>query len=75
MAQLTNPSLLFSAEDCAVFEQYPNSAGWKDVPQADQEIFKSVWTKVKALSNTLSRVHVVSPLRGWEYVSKHDDPA
>jgi hypothetical protein len=54
MAQLLNPSLLFSAEDCAVFERYPNSASWKDVPQADKDIFKNVWTKLKALSQKLA---------------------
>ena len=54
MAQLTNPSLVFSAEDCAVFERYPNSASWKDVPLADQEIFKGVWVKLKALSEKLA---------------------
>jgi hypothetical protein len=54
MAQLTNPSLLFSAEDCAVFDRYPNSASWKDVPLADREIFKGVWVKLKALSEKLA---------------------
>lgn len=54
MAQLTNPSLVFSAEDCAVFERYRNSARWKDVPLADQEIFKGVWVKLKALSQKLA---------------------
>jgi hypothetical protein len=57
MAQLTNPSLVFSAEDCAVFERYPNSASWKDVPLADQEIFKGVWVNslLKNLSSWVMR--------------------
>ena len=38
--QAINPSVSFSAEDCAVFTRYPNSVSWKDVSQADQEIFK-----------------------------------
>jgi len=54
MAQLTNPGLAFSAEDCAVFERYPNSASWKDVPLADREIFKGVWDKLKVLSEKLA---------------------
>ena len=54
MAQLTNPSLVFSAEDCAVFKRYPNSASWKDVPLEDQEIFKGVWGTLKALSERLA---------------------
>ncbi len=54
MTQLTDPSHVFSAEDCAVFERYPNSASWKDVPLADQEIFKGVWVKLKALSEKLA---------------------
>lgn len=51
---LFSPILLFSAEDCAVFKRYPNSASWKDVPLADQEIFKGVWVKLKALSQKLA---------------------
>ncbi|PYS82865.1 MAG: hypothetical protein DMF70_07480 [Acidobacteria bacterium] len=51
----TNPKLSFSAEDCAVFGRYPNSVSWKDVPKADQELFKDVWTKLKALSQELAR--------------------
>jgi hypothetical protein len=54
MAQLINPSLLFSAEDCAVFERYPNSASWKDVLLADKAIFKGAWVKLKALSQKLA---------------------
>jgi hypothetical protein len=44
----------FSAEDCAVFARYPNSASWKDVAKADQEIFKNVWSKLKLLSQQLA---------------------
>ena len=54
MAQLTNPSPLFSAEDCAVFGRHPNGASWKDVPQDDREIFKNVWSKLKSLSQQLA---------------------
>jgi hypothetical protein len=52
---ITNPNLPFSVEDCAVFGRYPNSASWKDVPKADQELFKNVWTKLKTLSQELAR--------------------
>ena len=52
--QAINPSVSFSAEDCAVFTRYPNSVSWKDVSQADQEIFKNVWIKLKALSQRLA---------------------
>lgn len=51
----TDPKLSFFEEDCAVFGRYPNSASWKDVPNADQELFKSIWTKLKALSQELAR--------------------
>ena len=53
--ETTSPKLSFSAEDCAVFGRYPNSASWKDVPKADQELFKNIWTKLKALSQELAR--------------------
>jgi energy-coupling factor transporter ATP-binding protein EcfA2 len=56
MVQLTNPSLEFSAEDCEVFKRYPNSANWKDVSLEDQEIFKSVWRKLKVLSEKLAEI-------------------
>jgi hypothetical protein len=46
--------MLFTSEECLVFERYPNSASWKDVSVADQAIFKEVWTKLKALSNKLA---------------------
>ncbi|MGB8167316.1 MAG: EVE domain-containing protein, partial [Chthoniobacteraceae bacterium] len=52
-----NPGITFSTEDCAVFARYPNSVSWKDVLQADQGLFKSVWAKLKELSQHL----VVSP--------------
>jgi hypothetical protein len=51
MAQLSDPSLSFSAEDCAVFARYPNSSSWKDVAKIDQETFKGLRTKLKALAH------------------------
>jgi hypothetical protein len=44
----------FHSNDCEVFGRYPNSASWNEVSKGDQELFKSVWAKLKELSERLS---------------------
>ena len=54
MPQSIDPNISFSKEDCEVFGRYPNSVSWKDVTKTDKELFKSIWTKLKALSQPLA---------------------
>lgn len=48
-----NPGVSFSAEDCNVFARYPNSVSWGEVQENDQLLFKSIRSRLKALSEFL----------------------
>lgn len=48
-----NPDVSFSKEDCEVFARYPNSVSWGEVQEKDQVLFKSIRSRLKALSEFL----------------------
>lgn len=55
MSESSNHKISFTAEDCSVFERYPNTVKWPTaVASDDQTVFKSIWDKLKSLSHQLA---------------------
>ena len=48
-----DPDVSFSKKDCEVFARYPNSVSWGEVQEKDQALFKSIRSRLKALSEFL----------------------
>jgi MoxR-like ATPase len=60
------PAFAFSAEDCAIFDRYPQKVPFKEenVPAGDKAHFKSIWERLKGLATWLAvSADVDVPLR------------
>jgi EVE domain len=56
-----NPHVSFFKEDCEIFARYPNSVSWGEVREKDQLLFKSIRSRLKALSEFLVE-NVATPM-------------